>query len=266
MAEFFLEIGSEELPSGYVQLALDYMHKELAAFFSKNRIDAKVPKTMGTPRRLIVSVKGVMAMQNDSVDEFLGPGISVAYDEQGQPTKAATGFARGKGIDVSDLTRKQTPKGEVICARVENKGRATSSLLNDYLPQLINDIPFPKKMRWQNKSRPFARPLHWVTALFEGQALQFEFDGVANDDISQGHRFLNPEKFRVKDLESYLVECEKHFLVVDPGIRKKTILEQVQQLAEKAGGHIKEDEELLDLVNFLVEFPVAIKGDFDSGF
>ena len=266
MAEFFLEIGSEELPSGYVQLALDYMHKELASFFSKNRIDAKVPKTMGTPRRLIVSVKGVMAMQNDSVDEFLGPGISVAYDEQGQPTKAATGFARGKGIDVSDLTRKQTPKGEVICARVENKGRATSSLLNDYLPQLINDIPFPKKMRWQNKSRPFARPLHWVTALFEGQALQFEFDGVENDDISHGHRFLNPEKFRVKDLESYLVECEKHFLVVDPGIRKKTILEQVQQLAEKAGGHIKEDEELLDLVNFLVEFPVAIKGDFDSGF
>ena len=266
MAEFFLEIGSEELPSGYVQLALDYMHKELASFFSKNRIDAKIPKTLGTPRRLIVSVKGVMAIQNDSVDEFLGPGISVAYDDQGQPTKAATGFARGKGIDVSDLTRKQTTKGEVICARVQNKGRATSSLLNDYLPQLINNIPFPKKMCWQNKSRPFARPLHWVTALFEGQALQFQFDGVTNDDISQGHRFLNPEKFRVKDLESYLVECEKHFLVVDPGIRKKTILEQVQQLAEKAGGHIKEDEELLDLVNFLVEFPVAIKGDFDSGF
>lgn len=266
MAEFFIEIGSEELPSGYVQPALDYMQKELSAFFSKNRIAAESPKTLGTPRRLIVSVKGVMAMQEDSVDEFLGPGVSVAFDNQGQPTKAATGFARGKGVDVSDLTRKQTPKGEVVCARVENKGRATSSLLNEYLPQLINEIPFPKKMRWQNKPQPFARPLHWIAALFDGQALQFEFDGIANDVVSRGHRFLKPEKFQVKDLESYLRECEKHYLVVDPEARKKSIFEQVQQLAEKTGGHIKEDEELLNLVNFLVEFPVAIKGDFDPVF
>ena len=266
MAEFFIEIGSEEIPSGYVAPALRYMKKELSSFFSKNRIDAEVPKTMGTPRRMIVSIKGVMKMQEDSVDEFLGPGVSLAYDDRGQPTKAAIGFARGKGVDVGDLTRKQTPKGEVICAKVELKGRSTRSLLNEYLPQLINEIPFQKKMRWENKTRPFARPLHWVVALFDGNALEFEFDGIVSGMVSRGHRFLNPEKFKIKSLESYLDECKKHFLIVDPEIRKKSILEQVQQLAKQAGGRIKEDEDLVNLVNYLVEYPVAIKGDFDSRF
>lgn len=266
MPEFFIEIGSEEIPSGYVEPALKYMKKELSSFFSKNRIDAEEPRIMGTPRRLVASVKGVMEMQEDSVDEFLGPGVSRAYDDQGQPTKAAIGFARGKGIDVADLIRKDTPKGEVVCARVENKGRSTSSLLNEYLPQFINEIPFQKKMRWENKSRPFARPLHWVAALFDGKALEFEFDGIANAMDSRGHRFLNPEKFNFQSLESYLNECEKHSLMVDPSERKKSILQQVQELAGQVGGHIKQDEELLNLVNYLVEFPVAIKGDFDSRF
>ncbi len=266
MAEFFIEIGSEEIPSGYVEPALRYMKKELSSFFSKNRIDAEVPKTMGTPRRMIVSIKGVMEMQEDSVDEFLGPGVSLAYDDRGQPTKAAIGFARGKGVNVADLTRKQTPKGEVICAKVELKGRSTPSLLNEYLPQLINEIPFQKKMRWENKTRPFARPLHWVAALFDGKALEFEFDGIVSGMVSRGHRFLNPKKFKIKSLESYLDECKKHSLIVDPEIRKKSILEQVQQLAKQAGGCIKEDEDLVNLANYLVEYPVAIKGDFDSRF
>ena len=193
MAEFFIEIGSEEIPSSYIEPALKYMREEIHSFFSRNRIEAENPKTMGTPRRLVVSVKGVTAMQKDSVDEFLGPGVSVAYDEKGQPTKAAIGFARGKGLDVANLTRKQTPKGEVVCALIENKGRSTSSLLNEYLPQLINEIPFQKKMRWANNSRPFARPLHWVAALFDGEALEFEFDGITNDVVA--HAILSCDIF-----------------------------------------------------------------------
>ena len=266
MAEFFIEIGSEEIPSGYIEPALKYMKEEISSFFLRHRIEAENSITMGTPRRLVVSVKGVTTMQKDSVDEFLGPGVSVAYDEKGQPTKAAIGFARGKGLDVNSLTRKTTPKGEVVCALIENKGRATSSLLNEYLPQLIQEIPFQKKMRWANNSRPFARPLHWVAALFDGKALEFEFDGIANDIFSRGHRFLKPEHFQIDGVKSYLKKCDQHFVMVDPETRKKSILEQVHSLAKQAGGHIKEDEDLLNLVNFLVEYPVAIKGDFDSKF
>ena len=121
MPEFFLEIGSEEIPAGYVQPALEYMREELAAFFARNCIQAEAPEILGTPRRLVVSAKGVDALQEDYMDLFHGPGVSVAYDDQGQPTKAAIGFARGKGLDVSALTRDNTAKGEVVCARVEKK-------------------------------------------------------------------------------------------------------------------------------------------------
>ena len=266
MPELFLEIGSEEIPSGYVQPALEYMREELASYFTRNRIKAEAPEILGTPRRLVVSVKGVDAIQEDIVELFHGPSISVAYDDQGNPTKAAIGFARGKGLDVSELTRDQTSKGEVVCARVEKKGRPTPDHLNEFLPQFIGNIPFSKKMRWADKARPFARPLHWITALFDGEPLNFSFDGIPCGSFSQGHRFLKPDKFSVKNLSSYLEESENHFLLVDPEIRKQKILEQVQNLAREAGGVVEEDLELLSIVNYLVEFPVAIRGDFDSHF
>ena len=189
MPELFLEIGSEEIPSGYVQPALEYMREELASFFSRNRIKAGVPEILGTPRRLVVSVKGVDALQEDIVELFHGPSVSVAYDDQGKPTKAAIGFARGKGLDVSELAREKTPKGEVVCARVEKKGRPTPDHLNEFLPQFIGNIPFSKKMRWADKTRPFARPLHWITALFDGKPLEFSFDGIPCGSFSQAIGF-----------------------------------------------------------------------------
>ena len=266
MPELFLEIGSEEIPSGYVQPALEFMREELASYFTRNRIKAETPEILGTPRRLVISVKGVDALQEDIVELFHGPSVSVAYDDQGNPTKAAIGFARGKGLDVSELTRDQTTKGEVVCARVEKKGRPTPDHLNEFLPQFIGNIPFSKKMRWADKARPFARPLHWITALFDGEPLDFSFDGIPCGNFSLGHRFLKPDKFQVKNLSSYLEESENHFLLVNPEIRKQKILQQVQNLAREAGGLVEEDSELLSIVNYLVEFPVAIRGDFDSHF
>lgn len=266
MPEFFIEIGSEEIPSGYVQPALEYMCEELASFFSSNRIQSETPQILGTPRRLVVSVKGVDALQEDSVDLFHGPNVSVAFDDKGEPTKAAIGFARGKGLDVSALTRESTPKGEVVCARVEKKGRPTLEHLNEFLPQFVGKIPFPKKMRWGSKARPFARPLHWITAIFDGKPLQFSFDGIDCGDFSLGHRFLKPDKFQVKNLSSYVEQSANHFLMVDPELRKQKILEQVQNLAQEAGGSVEEDLGLLNVVNYLVEYPVAIRGDFDADF
>ena len=266
MPEFFIEIGSEEIPSGYVQPALEYMCEELASFFSSNRIQSERPQILGTPRRLVVSVKGVDALQEDSVDFFHGPNISVAFDDKGEPTKAAIGFARGKGLDVSSLTRESTPKGEVVCARVEKKGRPTLEHLNEFLPQFIGKIPFPKKMRWGSKTHPFARPLHWITAIFDGKPLHFSFDGIDCGDFSLGHRFLKPDKFQVKNLSSYMEQSANHFLMVDPELRKQKILEQVQNLAHEAGGSVEENLGLLNIVNYLVEYPVAIRGDFDADF
>ncbi len=266
MPQFFLEIGAEEIPAGYIEPALRYLDQTLTAFFSKNRIGSGACRTFGTPRRLTVAFAEVAARQEDVVETHLGPNVKAAYDAQGQPTKAALGFARGKGIDVAQLTRETTPKGEVICARVENKGRATETILNEVLPGFIEAIPFPKKMRWESKPLAFARPIHWIVALFGGNVLSFEFDGIACGDRSRGHRFLKPDSFAVRSLDSYLKDSAAHFLVVDADERRKWIADEVRALAQEVGGDVEEDAKLLDVVTHLVEYPVAIRGDFDPDY
>ena len=201
MPELFLEIGTEEIPSRFMGLALDYLKNEMSVFFEKNRIQADDGRVMGTPRRLVVSFDRVDAQQKDVVETHFGPNVKVAFDGEGNPTNAALGFARGKGIDVSQLTVKKTPKGEVVCARVEKTGQPTADILNSFLPDLIGNIPFPKKMRWGNRKTSFVRPLHWIAALFENKPLNFNYEGISCADVSHGHRFLSSESFKVNGVE-----------------------------------------------------------------
>lgn len=264
MTEFFLEIGSEEIPAGYIEPALNSLNRQLTDYFAKNRIQTDSGQTLGTPRRLVIAFKNVDDCQKDIVETHLGPNVKAAYDAEGNPTKAAIGFARGKKVDVSALTVETTPKGEVVCARVENKGRPTSDLLNEFLPQLFGNIQFPKKMRWRDKKIPFARPIHWITALLGEKPLSFEWDSIPNGSISYGHRFLKPGSFPVKNLESYLKGCEEHFITVEPDTRRQTIARQVQALAGEVEGVTEDDPGLLNQVTHLVEYPVGVLGDYDS--
>ena len=178
MPELFLEIGTEEIPSRFMGPALDYLKKEMSAFFEKNRIQANAGRVMGTPRRLVVSFAEVDDQQKDVVETYFGPNVKVAYDGDGNPTKSALGFARGKGIGVSQLTVEKTPKGEVVCARIKKEGQPTVDILNSFLPTLIESTPFPKKMRWGNRKTSFVRPLHWIAALFGNKPLNFDFEGI----------------------------------------------------------------------------------------
>ena len=263
MTEFFLEIGSEEIPAGYIEPALTSMNKELTAFFLKNRLHVNPAQTLGTPRRLAIAFSNVDECQKDIEETHLGPNVKAAYDKDGNPTKAAIGFARGKGVDVSELTVETTSKGEVVCAKVENKGQPTANLLNAFLPKLIANIQFPKKMRWQDKKIAFARPIHWIAALLGEKPLDFELDGIPSGGISYGHRFLKPSSFPVKNLASYLKGCEEHFLTVQPESRKQQIAAQVRALADKVRGEVEDDPDLLNQVTNLVEYPVGVLGDFD---
>ena len=266
MAELFLEIGTEEIPSRFMGPALDYLKNEMSAFFEKNRIQAGEARVMGTPRRLVVSLDGVDDQQNDVIETHFGPNTKVAFDEEGKPTKAALGFARGKGIDVSVLTIEKTPKGDVVCARIEKRGQPTADILNHFLPSLIGNIPFPKKMRWGNRKTSFVRPLHWIAALFDNKLLNFNYEGISCADVSYGHRFLSAKSFKVSGMTHYLHSCKKHFLLVDPSERKQNIIDQIAKLAKEAGGKVELDPDLLEEVNYLVEFPFAILGNFEERF
>ena len=249
-----------------MSLALDYLEKEIPSFLKKNRIQASEPRVMGSPRRLVISFDEVGNQQEDIVETHFGPNVKLAYDEKGDPTKSALGFARGKGIDPSQLTLEKTPKGEVVCARIEKTGQPTATILNNFFPILISKIPFPKKMRWGNRETPFVRPLHWIVALFGSKPLSFSYEGTPCNDISRGHRFMHSDFFKVKGMDDYLKSCEKYFLMIDPVIRKKSIVDQITLLANEVGGAVELDPELLEEVNYLVEYPFAIRGNFKKQF
>ena len=266
MPELFLEIGAEEIPARFMGLALDYLEKEIPSFLKKNRIQASEPRVMGSPRRLVISFNEVGNQQEDIVETHFGPNVKLAYDEKGDPTKSALGFARGKGIDPSQLTLEKTPKGEVVCARIEKIGQTTATILNNFFPILISKIPFPKKMRWGNRETPFVRPLHWIVALFGSKPLNFSYEGIPCTDISRGHRFMHSDFFKVNGMDDYLKSCEKYFLMIDPAVRKKSIVDQVTLLANEVGGAVELDPELLEEVNYLVEYPFAIRGNFEKQF
>jgi glycyl-tRNA synthetase beta chain len=266
MPDLFIEIGTEEIPAGYIEPALADMSKKLAEFLEKGRVDAGTPEVMGTPRRLVVHIPDVDKCQKDVVETYQGPNVKVAYDAEGNPTKAAIGFAKGKGVDIADLTTMESPKGEVICAQVEKKGQPTVSILNEYLAQWMADITFPKKMRWGSRKIPFVRPVHWVAALFDGKKLKFEFEGIKAGNISRGHRFLKPQKFKFDSFKTYLRECKKHKVMVDPAERRASIQDQVKAIAKEVKGKVKEDADLLDTVTHLVEYPVAVRGEFDKAY
>jgi glycyl-tRNA synthetase beta chain len=266
MPDLLIEIGTEEIPAGYIEPALADMSKKLADFFEKGRVSAGEPQVMGTPRRLVVHIPDVDARQKDVVETYQGPNVKVAYDAEGNPTKAAIGFARGKGVDIAELTTMESPKGEVICAKVEKKGQPTVTLLNEYLSQWMANITFPKKMRWGSRKIPFVRPVHWIAALFDGKKLKFEFEGIKAGNTSQGHRFLKPQKFKFDSFKSYLRECKKHKVMVDPAERRASIQDQIKTIAKEVKGKVKEDADLLDTVTHLVEFPVAVLGEFDKAY
>jgi glycyl-tRNA synthetase beta chain len=264
MAEFLLEIGTEEIPSGFIPGALADMKGFLEKEFQNQRIACKEIKAMGTPRRLVVAATGVAAIQEGRLTEVIGPAKRIAFDEQGQPTKAALGFARGQGVSVEELQIAKTDKGEYICARKEEKGEETLQLLPAILLRLVSSVSFPKSMRWMDLENTFARPIHWIIALFDGTVVPFQVGNVSSANLSRGHRFMAPGSFQVKDLSEYLRRLKNSFVIVNPEERKELIVAELNKAANEVSGCILPDDELLEIVTFLVEFPVAIRGSFSK--
>jgi len=261
--ELLLEIGTEEIPAAFLPKALKDMERIISREFSENRIGHGRIKTMGTPRRLLLSVKDVDERQEDQLLEKVGPSTKVAFDKGGKPTKAAIGFARGQGIDVSELEIIRTPKGEQICSRKKITGENTKTILSDLLPRFILSIPFRKSMRWMDMDVRFARPVHWILALFGDEIVPFRIENITSGNTSRGHRFMAPELFEVNGFEDYLGKIKKRFVVVDPGERKNIILNESAKAAKDIDGFVLENEDLLEEISFLVEYPSVVRGSFD---
>jgi glycyl-tRNA synthetase beta chain len=264
--ELLLEIGTEEIPAGFIPAALKAMEEMAAKALAGARLESSSIRAMGNPRRLMLHVTGLSERQPDAVRESFGPPKSAAYDSEGHFTKAATGFAKGQGIDVGKLTVKMTGKGEYLCAVIEEKGAPAGEVLAELLPKLILSLPFPKSMRWADRDIRFARPIHWILALFGGEIVHFEVDGIKSGNLTRGHRFMSPGAFMVKDYESYMRQTKENFTIVDPAVRAEMVRTQVAQAAASVNAELLPDDGLLQEVSFLVEYPVPVVGRIDKAF
>lgn len=265
-AELFLEIGTEEIPAGFLPIVMADLERLLSKELDTARIRFEGMRTFATPRRLGIAVTGVAPQQERQELNLSGPSTKVAFDPEGNPTKAAIGFARSNGVEVSELSRVTTEKGEYLFLSRIVEGRPTVELLPEILPRLINDLPFRKSMRWKDLDIRFARPIHWIVALYGGKLVPLVHGNLQSGNVSYGHRFMAPGSFEVENYEQFLRKAEEHFVIADPDQRRRQVAAELEREAQAVGGCLKIDESLLDEVNFLVEFPMAVAGSFDESY
>ena len=263
-AELFLEIGTEEIPAGFLPAAMRDMERLLRKELENARLTFGTIQTFATPRRLAIAVADVESEQPRQELTLSGPSVKVAFDADGKPTKAALGFARANGVDVSELQQVETDKGAYLFISKVEEGRQTADLLPEMLPRLIGGIPFKKSMRWKDLDIRFARPMHWIVALYDGVVVPFTFGNLESGHLSRGHRFMAPATFPVKGLANWIDECERHFVTPDPAKRRDLIAREIERVAHAAGGEVNADEALLDEVSFLVEDATPIIGSFED--
>ena len=264
--DFLLEIGTEEIPAGFLKRIFQTFPHQVAELLSYHRLPYEDIKVMGTPRRLAMYVTNLIDKQEDRVIEKLGPSKQVAYDAKGNPTKAAIGFARGQKTALDELEIIATEKGEYLGVRKKEVGQESIDILATALPTFIQNIPFQKSMRWQNFDLRFARPIHWLLALFGKTVIPFSLEGLSSGNYSYGHRFMAPTAFTIENPDQYLDLCRKAKVIVDQDERRSMIQEQLRAIEKEIGGTIIEDEALLQTVTNLVEFPSAACGSFETQF
>jgi len=266
MDTLLLEIGTEEIPAGYINPALKGLAATLQKKMAEARIEHGSAEIFGSPRRLAVRIEKVAAKQLPLKTELTGPPVKVGFDESGKPTMAAKKFAEKAGVKIEKLSVKETRKGAYLCALKQERGQATQTLLKEILPKAILAIPFPKTMRWADLDITFARPIHSCLALLGSRVIQFKLGNVRAGRTSHGHYFMQPGKIKIDSADDYLKSLKAAQVVVDLAERREAVEREISAAAKKVGGSILPDEELVDIVNNLVEYPVAIAGEFDKEF
>ena len=260
--DLLFEIGAEEIPAGFMPNILGQL-KQLA---ETKLNDAHLPfesiETYGTPRRLALIVKGLSDASAEISERHKGPSASIAYDADGNATKAAIGFARGKGLDVADLV----VEDGYIYAETKTAGVPAKDIVSEMLPQLITGLNFPKSMHWGDLDAKFVRPVRWLVALLDEEVIPVEFATVKSGNVTRGHRFLGADEITIKNAASYVDTLKENFVMVDQDARRELISKQLHDMAASKNASIVWDDDLLEEINYLVEWPTALCGGFEESY
>ncbi len=260
------EIGVEEIPAGSVLPALEQLAAGLTAGLAELRLAHGEARTYGTPRRLAVIIEGVQEQQEDAVKEIKGPPAAQALDEQGQPTRAALGFARKQGVEPGDLQRRSDKKGDFMYAVVSQPGRRAAEVLPELLKTLTLGLTFPKTMRWGEGEVRFARPLRWLVALAGEEVMDLEIADIRAGRCSSGHRVLGQSQVEIASPAVYLEALRAQGVIADHRERLRTIIDGAHSKAAECGGLAVLNEKILTEVSFLVEAPRVLAGSFDASY
>ncbi len=265
--DLLIELGCEEIPAGVAPKMAAALLQGLLSTLDEAGLAHGAGTWLGTPRRLTAHIADVELEQADRVEELVGPPARVAFDAEGNPTKAALGFARGKGIDPSTLYAKTTDKGDYVAAKLAIPGLRADAILSEALPGLLRALPQPKRMRWGRSREAFIRPVHWLVAVLGDHVIDTRFAGVQSGRDSQGHRFLGePVPLLTADLALYTHLLRVQHVMVDPAERRTLIHAQATALAAGVGGTLVDDPGTLDVVTWLVEWPTPLLGELPQEF
>lgn len=263
-ADLLYEIGVEEIPASMVLPALSQLERFVSAALAEARLDHGEVHTWGTPRRLAIMVADVALRQPDLEQEVKGPPAAAAFDAAGRPTRAAEGFAAGRGLSVDDLQVRDTDRGRYVFAQVTAPGRAAIEVLPQILQEATAALTFPKTMRWGDLDFRFARPIRWLLALLGPDVIPLEIAGLRSDRLTWGHRFLSDGPIALSHPAQYLEALEKAYVIADHERRARMIADGARAAAAAAGGRVRLEPDLLEEVNFMAEYPTALVGRFDA--
>ncbi len=266
MNKVILEIGTEEVPSVYIDRALVDLKNSTINQLQQLNIEYGNIQTFGTPRRLIVYIKDIKSQQKDVFKNIKGPSKTIAFDRDGNLQKPAIKFAQSNDVKPEELITEKTNKGNYLFAIKLIKGGKTESLLPEICLKLITGLNFPKSMRWGETSLRFIRPIRWLLALYNEGIIPFNFETVSSDRYTYGHRLLSPKPVAINSVDDYFDMMKECFVIIDPEKRKQIIYNQIIEIIERDYGKEFIDEMLLDEVKNLVEYPRVLLGRFDKNY
>ncbi|MDU4045862.1 MAG: glycine--tRNA ligase subunit beta [Peptoniphilus harei] len=260
MNNYLLEIGVEELPSRFVNMAIEQLNEKSKKLLQENEIGFEDVKVYATPRRLSLIIEGLDEKQKDIQKEVKGPSVKIAYDDDKKPTKPLLGFMKSQNITEDDLITKELKGTDYVFANISSIGRKSQEILAEIMPSLIRDINFPKNMRWGGKNIRFARPIRWIVSLLNNEVVPFDFERIPVGNKTKGHRFLGSSDITIDEVNNYEKLLEENYVILDQNKRREIIKYESTKIAKSLGGEIHENEDLLEELTFIVEYPTPIKG------
>ena len=260
MSKYLLEVGVEEIPARLLTDALGQLESNAKNLLEEERIGYESITKYSTPRRLTLVINGIEERQRDLKELVKGPSKKIAFNEDNEATRALEGFMKGQGVSLEQIVVDDFNGEDYVFANILKEGRNVEEILAEIVPEMIKNIHFPKTMKWGGRNFRFIRPIRWIMSILDGRVIPFDFEKIPVSNITRGHRFLGSDHIVIEDIDNYEEALRENFVIVDREERKDIIIIGAEKLVKERGGNLDGDEELIDEITNIVEYPTPLIG------